>query len=120
MPNNFKDAQMVTVIHKTLNIIYRSLLVARAAKTKGYHLFYPAHSTLLRFAAQSYNRAKYFITLVLLIGSGVFICVRNFIFGMPHKTMMEINPFIDECGIVQSIIPIVTIKYFPNHIKSAC
>ena len=52
MPNNFQNAQMVTVIHKTLTIIYRSLLVARAAKTRICSLLSFAHSILLRFAAQ--------------------------------------------------------------------
>ena len=54
MPNNFNGAQMPTVIHRTLNIIYRSLLVARAAKTICCKLFSFAHSILLRFAAQSF------------------------------------------------------------------
>jgi hypothetical protein len=58
MPTNFQNAQMVTVIHRTLKIIYRSLLVARAARTKGCSLFSFAHSILLRFAAQSFNTAK--------------------------------------------------------------
>jgi hypothetical protein len=52
MPNGTKDAQMVIVIHRTLNIIYRSLLVARAAKKKCCSLLSFAHSILLRFAAQ--------------------------------------------------------------------
>jgi len=52
MPKYFTDAQMVIVIHRTLKIIYRSLLVARAAKTRICSLLSFAHSILLRFAAQ--------------------------------------------------------------------
>jgi hypothetical protein len=58
MPNNFTDAQMVIVIHRTIKIIYRSLLVARAAKTVICSLMSFAHSILLRFAAQSFNTAR--------------------------------------------------------------
>ncbi len=54
MPNNLKDPQMVLVIHRTLKIINRSLLVARATKTVICNLASFAHSILLRFAAQSF------------------------------------------------------------------
>jgi hypothetical protein len=67
MPTNFQNAQMVLVIHKTLKIIYRSLLVARAAKTNICSLLSFAHSILLRFAAQSFNRARKSLEKFLII-----------------------------------------------------
>jgi hypothetical protein len=57
MPKNLNDTQMVLVIHKTLRLIHRSLLVARAAKTKCCNLISFAQSILLRFAAQSFVHA---------------------------------------------------------------
>ena len=73
MPTNFQNAQMVTVIHRTLKIIYRSLLVARAARTNICNLFSFAHSILLRFAAQSFNAARFFMISVLMFGLGLVI-----------------------------------------------
>jgi hypothetical protein len=61
MPNNLKDTQMVLVIHRTLKIIYRSLLVARAAKTNIYNLASFAHSILLRFAAQFFKSGLFVV-----------------------------------------------------------
>jgi hypothetical protein len=67
MPTNFQNAQMVTVIHRTLKIIYRSLLVARAARTNICNLMSFAHSILLRFAAQSFKRERKSLEKFLII-----------------------------------------------------
>ncbi len=67
MPINFQNTQMVTVMHRTLKIIYRSLLVARAARTKCCRLLSFAHSILLRFAAQSINTARKVLKKSLII-----------------------------------------------------
>jgi hypothetical protein len=73
MPNNFQNTQMVTVIHKTLKIIHRSLLVARAARTKGCSLLSFAHSILLRFAAQFFNVVIYFMIPGLVVVLDLFM-----------------------------------------------
>ena len=73
MPNNLKEAQMVLVIHRTLKLIYRSLLIARAARTNICSLLSFAHSILLRFAAQSFKTVMFFMISGLSIGLGLFI-----------------------------------------------
>jgi len=84
MPTNFQNAQMATENHKTKRTIYRSLFVAWAAQTKGCYPMSFAQSIISRFAAQSFNMAK-FLTLGLAVGLGLLIysiAVRIFYFSI--------------------------------------
>ena len=106
-PTNFTDTQMKIVIHRTLKIIHRSLLVARAAKTNTCSLMSFAHSILLRFAAQSFNKALFVGLFFLISIIEIPHIEQSVIFKQDVSTchsgfMKEIFVFNNNCNIYGS------------------